>query len=81
MYPNWKKGLKVTVIAGSIAAILFFASVYSASRGHGLHGCVKWPPNPWCYGAFWRTAAAIFLFVGSFFGLLAAFRPDFRSKK
>ena len=81
MYPNWKKGLKIALIARSVAGMLFFALVCFPSRGHTVNGCVKWPPNPWCYWAFWRSAAAVFLFVGSFFGLLAAFRPEFKSKK
>jgi len=77
MYPNWKKALKVALIAGSIAALLVFALLYSASREHTVNECgLKWPSNPWCYWMTWRMAGFVFLLVGSFFGLLAAFRPD-----
>jgi len=82
MYPNWKKGLKVALIAGSVAGILFFALVCFPVRGDTVNECgFKWPSNPWRHWVTYEMVGLVFLLVGSFFGLLAAFRPDFRSKK
>jgi len=76
MYPNWKKGLKVALIAGSTAAILAFGLVCSQSRHQAANECVKWPAHPGRYWRTWSIPGTGFVFVGSFFGLLAAFRRD-----
>ena len=81
MYPNWKKGLKVAVIAGGIAAVAYIAyciwvSYQPAVAQHGPGFAFR----PWWRWGNWRNAAIVFVFAGSFFGLLTALRPDLRKK-
>jgi hypothetical protein len=81
MYPNWKQGLKVALVAGGVAAVAYFGycvwvSNHPAVTQHGLASVFR----PWWRWGNWRIAGIIFLFAGSFFGLLTALRPDLRKK-
>jgi len=82
MYPNWKKGLKVAAVAGSIAAVAYivyciWVSQQPAVAQHGLGAAFR----PWWRWGNWRIAGLVFFCAGTFFGLLTALRPDLRKKK
>ncbi len=82
MYPNLKKGVGVGLIAGLVAAALVFGLCFWASTWPAAtEASLTWAYRPWWRTSNWLTALAAFLFVAVVFGVLAAFRPDFRSKK
>jgi hypothetical protein len=81
MYPNWKKGIKVALIAGSIAALLDFAFSYWISRQPAITDVsLTWSFRPWWRLSNWMFAFGTFVVVGTIFGLLAAFRPNLKKR-
>lgn len=81
MYLNWKKGIRVALLAGTIAAALVFALSYFISQQPPItDASLTWSFRPWWRFSNWCMAAGAFFVAGSFFGLLAAFRPDFQKR-
>ena len=82
MYPNLKKGLAVGLIAGFMAAALVFGLCFWVSTWPAVtEVSLTWSFRPWWRSSNWLAALAAFIFVTLVFGVLAAFRPDFSSKR
>ena len=78
-YPDWKKGFKWGCIWGGGAACVLLLISFKVPPVPPLDG------KPMTIGEeiIFKTAFCtfIFLIVGFFFGLLAAFRPKFHTKQ
>ena len=82
MYPNFKKGVVVGLVAGFVAAVLVFGLCVWASTWPAVTDVsLTWSFRPWWRESNWLFPLAAFFVVGVLFGLLAAFRPDLRSKR
>jgi len=82
MYPNLKKGLVVGLVAGLVAAAFVFGLCLWASTWPAVtEVSLTWPFRPWCRSSNWFAALAAFIVVAVLSGLLAALRPDLRSKR
>ena len=82
MCSNLKKSLVVGLIAGLVAAAVVFGLCFWASTWPAVtEGSLTWAYRPWWRSSNWLTALGAFVFMAVVFGVLAAFRPDFRSKK
>lgn len=81
MYPNWRRGMKVGVIAGTIAALLMFGLSYLMSQQPAITpGSAALAFRPWWRLSNWIDSAGAFVVTTGIFGLCAAFRPDFGKK-
>jgi cell division protein FtsX len=82
MYPNFKKGMMVGLIAGLVAAVLTFAlCVWESTETPATEVSLTWSFRPWWRESNWMFTIAAFFFVGVASGMLAAFRPDMRRKR
>jgi ABC-type antimicrobial peptide transport system permease subunit len=82
MYPNLKKGVVVGLVAGFVAAGLVFGLCVWASTWPAVTDVsLTWSFRPWWRESNWLFTLAAFFVVGVLLGLLAAFRPDLRSKR
>jgi hypothetical protein len=82
MYPNFKKGLVAGLIVGLVAAVLVFGLCVWASTWPAFSEVsATWSFRPWWRESNWLITIAAFVFVSVVAGVLAAFRPDMRSKR
>jgi hypothetical protein len=82
MYPNLKKGLVVGTIAGLVAGTLVFGfSLWASTWPAATDVSVTWAFRPWWRWSNWFAALTAFSFIAVVFGILAALRPDLRSKR
>jgi len=82
MCPNWKKGVKTALIAGTIGAVAAFAiSLILSQQAPATDISLTGSLRPWWRLSNWCIAGGAFSIVGGSIGFLAAFRPSFRDDR